>query len=185
MDRKLRFFLLAFIAASLAALFVLVVVNQGERSGVEVTIVEEKGVEAKFENVRYSGSTEGRLEWELEADSASRGEGRVTDLESMRAVFYTRAGGSYTLTAPRGKYRESSGEIDALGGVTVVASEGYRLRTRNLKYTIESGKITSRDRVRITLEGMNVTGTGLLVDVGTGRMTLLEEIVAVIPEPAV
>ncbi len=185
MNRKVRIFLSAFIALSIAGLITLILLHRSPKNILKVALKDNK-IEVKIDKVHYSGNKEGRVEWVLDADSAKRTEGGdLIVLDKLKLVFYAKSGKSYTLTAKEGRYRESTGEIDVEKDVTVESGEGYRMETDRLKYSVNSRVLSTDARVAITSKGMDVTGLGLWSDVDKGRIILKKNIRAVFRSAAI
>lgn len=180
MNRKIRIFLLAFIALSIISLVVLVSVHYRTQNSYKVVLNEDKRLEVKIDKVHYSGTRDGRVEWELTADSARRSKDEdLTVLDAVEAKFFSRSGVSYTLTANEGRFREAAGEIYAYGDVKVLSGEGYTLESVELKYSIKQKEITSAEKVVFKSGNMDIEGYGLFVDIEGGRVLLNREVKAV------
>lgn len=180
MNRKIRIFLSAFIALSIAGLAALVIVHYQTKDKYKIVFNEDKQVSVKIDKVHYSGTKEGRIEWVLDAESAVRSKNTdMVVLDTVKLVFYAKNGTPYTLKAKEGKFRESTGEVTATGGVTVESKEGYKLAVENAEYMMKTKKITSKDHVEITSDRIDVKGEGLLVDVDTGTLEILKNVKAV------
>lgn len=181
MNRKLRFSLLIFIALSIAGLAVLVFIHYRTKNVYKVSITEDKKFGVQIDKVHYSGSKDGRVEWELDAGSAKRSKDEDTlVLDDVKLTFYSRDGKPYVLTAREGGFRQSAGEVAVSGDVVVDAkANGYRLTTESLKYSMNTKKVSSDVRVIITSREMRVEGIGFTGDIGRERFTLLKSVHAV------
>jgi len=182
MNRKVKTFLTAFIVVSVAALILLVLLHYRLKSKIKVTYEEEAGdIEVRIEGIHYTGTREGRLAWELLADSAVRGRASDdTTLEAVNFICYTADGHKITLKAPSGMFSESKGYVTASGGVDVTSEEGYRLRAQTVDFSTETRLISSEGHVRITSDRLDVTGVGMSVDVEHGVMKLNKDVHALI-----
>lgn len=181
MSRKLRVFLTAFIVLSIAGLAVLVFLHYKQREASKVTFKEEEEVKVKIDRIRYSGTKDGRLEWELEADSARRSrEEDLTIFENVKVTFYAKDGTPYTLTAPEGRLSEGKGEITVSGGAVVVSpKEGLTLKSDSLVYSIKKKELTTSALVDLTSERLDLRGTGLLVSIDSEEIRLSKGVKAV------
>ncbi|MDO8426693.1 MAG: LPS export ABC transporter periplasmic protein LptC, partial [Deltaproteobacteria bacterium] len=160
-------------------LAVLVFIHYKTENTFKVSFDGEKKLEVKIEKIHYSGTKEGRVEWELFADSAKRTKAEdLTIFETLKVIFYAKDGTPYTLNAKEGRLREAAGEIYALGDVTVDSQAGYTLKAQSLKYAIKSKEITSEGPVEITSEAMDMVGTGLRAEIESGRFFLLKNVKA-------
>ncbi len=181
MDRRIRALLLAFIAVSIGGIIVLVLIHY-KRTGnsVRITLTEENKASVKVDRVHYAGTKSGRMEWELDADSAVRSrDGSVTVLESVRLKFYPKTGGPSTLKAREGRFSESTGEVEAIGSVVVETDDGYRLATERLKYMMKTKELTTEEHVEITSKSIDLAGDGLFATIDDGKFKLSKNVKAV------
>jgi LPS export ABC transporter protein LptC len=193
MKRKLRIFLMGFVLLSLAGLLAIVLANYNVKPAHEASSpsVQDSGVTIK--SVRYSGYSgedEGRREWELEADSATRLENEdLTVFTGVKVVFFSKDGTTYTLRGREGTYSERKGIIFVSGAVTVVAvdreDKTYRLKTDSLKYSTRSKELTSTEHVEINSRAMDAAGVGLEMDVDGGRFSILNDVRTVIKDAVI
>lgn len=186
MNRKVKVSLTVFIVLSIVVLALLVALHYRSENKVTVTISEDKEIEVRIEKIRYSGNRDGRLEWELDADTATRTRtDGLTAFDTVSFVYYTGEGDRITLTAPSGRYDEAGGVIEASGGVTVTSSSGYTVRSESMRYSVGSRELTAGSRVEMSSGTMKVSGVGLLVDVDKGRLRLMRDVEAVITEASI
>jgi len=181
MNRKLRLSLSSFIALSIASLAIMVFIHYRTKNTYKVILTEDKKFGVQIDRVHYSGTKGGRVEWELDADSAKRSTDEdLLVLDKVRLKFYSKDGTKYLLTSREGDYRESTGEVTVNGDVLIVSlNNGYRLSTETLKYSMETKKVTSEVRVRITSKDMAVDGVGLVAEMDTEKFWLLKDVHAV------
>lgn len=181
MNRKIRAALSAFIVLSVVGLIVLVFIHYNTRELPQEDFVEDEKVQVRIDTIHYSGTKDGRVEWELDARSASRSrEEDLTLFEDVRVTFYAGDGSSYTLTAREGSLRELAGEIGVSGDVVIKSGEGgYVLRTDTLKYLINEKKVSTPDRVVVTSDRLDLEGTGFTGLVESGEFRLLDDVKAV------
>lgn len=186
MNRKIRVSLSAFIVFSTLALVVLVVIHYNTREFTQADFKEDEKVQVRIDKIRYSGTRDGRVEWELEADTASRSkEEDLTVFENVKLTFYSRDGSPYVLTAREGLLQEAAGVIEVSGDVLVRSLEqGYSLRTTRLNYSVGAKEITTAERVYMTSGGIDIEGSGMLVLVDTGEVRLHEKVKAVFRDSA-
>lgn len=178
MNRKLRASLSSFIALSIAGLAVLVFIHYRTKNTIKVVLTEDKKFGVQIDKVHYSGTKGGRVEWELDAESARRSKDEdLLVLDKVSLTFYSRDGTKYLLTSREGDYRESTGEVTVNGDVVVVSlSKGYRLATETLKYSMNTKMVTSEVRVRITSKDMAVDGIGLVAEMESEKFRLLKDV---------
>jgi len=181
MNRKIRIALSSFVILSIISLAVLVFIYYRAGKGPKPSFEQDERVQVKIEKIRYSGTKAGKVEWELEADSARRSKDEdLTTLENVKVTFYAKDGTSYVLTAREGRFREEAGEIIASGDVVIVSSgDGYTIRTESLTYLVNDRKITTEERVKMTSAGIDLEGTGLVALVDRESFRLLKKVRAV------
>ncbi len=181
MKRTAKLVLPAFISISLAGLVVLVVFYYRTRGAKEVTFTEDRDVGVKIENLEYANTRGGRTVWRLRAGEATRFKtGQVMALKDLDLVFFSDDRSTIRMKARKGRFNEAKKVIFASGDVVVTTSEGYRLRTRRLRYDTKAGLITSSDPVVIESGDMVVKGVGFKVDVESGSMEIMRDVKAVL-----
>lgn len=172
---------MAFIILSVVGLSVLVVIHFKTQKTYRVPYTGEGGVEVKIDNVHYSRTREGKLEWELDARRATRY--KKDDLmvfETLKMKFYPAVGTPYTLSAKEGIYREPAGIMDASGEVRMRSEDGYLLETEKLRYSSKNSEVATDEPVHIIYSGMDVTGNGFLMDTDKGKLYIRRNVKALL-----
>jgi LPS export ABC transporter protein LptC len=190
MKRKLRISLICFVLLSLAGLFGIVLVNYKVKPGDEASSSRIQDLGVTIEKVRYSGYSgedPGRLEWELEADSATRlKEEDLTVFSDVKVIFFSKDGTTFTLRGRECTYNERTEIILVSGDVTIVTvglgGNDYKLATDSLKYSTRSKELTSTERVELKSQAMSVTGVGLKMDIDGGKLSILKDVRTVIKD---
>ncbi|MCC6503118.1 MAG: LPS export ABC transporter periplasmic protein LptC [Deltaproteobacteria bacterium] len=187
MNRKIRTALSTFIVLSIIALAALVFIYYRADKVPKASFEQDEQVKVQIEKIRYSGTKAGRVEWELEADSARRSkDDDLTTLEKVTVTFFARDSTSHVLTADEGRFKEEAGEIEVSGNVVVRSSGGgFTIKTSSLTYFVNGRKITTEERVKMTSRGIDLEGTGLVVLVDSQSFRLLRKVKAVFRGPAV
>jgi len=180
MRNSTKTYLAVIIVFSVTGLIVLAAYHYKKRGSDAINFTAGKNSGSELSMVHYTGTKAGRLAWELNADSVKIAKAQdVAELTAVKAVFYAVGGAVYRLHSNTGLLKESEGVIDAGGGVVVESGKGERFVTDKLRYTIKSREITSKDRVEVISSGMNMTGSGLIMDVDNERFTILKDVKAV------
>ncbi len=183
MKKSLRRAVSAFIALTMIALIVVVVLHYLGSTGVGIKFTEKGGIGVEIDNIHYSSTREGRVEWELDARSATRfNKEDLMVFDALKVVFYAGDGTPYRLSSKEGRYIEHTGELEAIGDVEITSPDGYSLKTESIRYRAEPGVISSPGPVRIVSKGMDVQGVGLRVDVESGSLRLLKDVRAVLKD---
>lgn len=187
MNRKIRVALSSFVILSIVSLAVLVIIYYRAGKEPKAAFEQDERVEVKVEKVRYSGTKAGRVEWELEADSARRSKGEdLTILENVLVTFYAKDGAAWTLSSREASFREAAGEIDATGDVVIKSSgEGYTINTERLTFLLKDKLIKTEERVRMTSRGADLEGTGMRARVDQKSFRLLKDVRAVFKDSAI
>lgn len=181
MNLKVRRFVAAFVVFSVIALLILLIANYRGEGGLKVTAPETRNIGVKMDRVRYSSSREGRTEWELEAEEATRLKNEdVMRLRSVSLRYYPATGKPYVLKSREGALMESAGVMSAEGDVVLTFEGGYELRTSRLDYSMKKREMTSDEEARILSKGMDITGRGIVIEPDKGRVRLLKDVKAVI-----
>lgn len=185
MKRKYKYPFLVFIAASVGVIGTLAMMHYWRVNIPAAPFIGAKGVGIKVDNVHYTSARKGRVEWVLDAKSATRYKsGGLTALDTVRLVFHTKDDVHYTMTAKEALYNEDAGEVDASGGVTVASGEGYLLKTEHLKYNSVTARITTSDNVEVTSSRIKLTGVGMLIDLNKEQLILFKDVRGVFVDKA-
>ncbi len=121
----------------------------------------------------------GRLRWVLLADSAiSYGAEERTLLVGVHVDFYDADGESIRsiLTARLGEVDPRTRDLVARGNVVVMAREGHRLETEELRWDPRLEKVVSDRFVRLTKGESVITGTGIESDPGLRSYAIRSEV---------
>ena len=181
MKRKVKAVSGLFIVVCVLGLVLLVAIHYMRSTGLEVVVTEDKSVGVKMSGIHYSSTRDGKVEWVLDADSATTFKlGEKTRFDSVKLTFYASDATTYQLKANIGRVDESSGEVVAEGDVHVESLDGkYSLKTDRLNYSSEMKRFTTDNKVEILASGIDVTGIGLIVDIESGRLKIEEDVRAV------
>ena len=108
----------------------------------------------------------------LQADTAFTFEDNTrTELRVVRSTFYTEAGVKEgTLTSREGTYSSRSGNMEARGNVVVIAEDGRRLETAQLRYDPQRNEISGDSAFVLTRPGEILSGIGFVTDPNLSRI---------------
>ena len=108
----------------------------------------------------------------LEADTAYTFDDNTrTELRVVRSTFYTEAGiKEGTLTSREGTYSSRSGTMEARGNVVVIAEDGRRLDTPQLRYDPQVNEISGDSAFVLTRPGDVLSGIGFKTDPNLTRI---------------
>lgn len=175
--RRVRIVLLIFVTSSLALLVLFLFLNYRYMKTVDIGSVKITDSEIILDKVRYIEAKDGKIEWRLEADSASylRKED-VTVFKNVRVEFYSKNGRVYTMTGAEGRFDGVSKDMEVFSNVLVVSDDGYSLKTNSLKYNSSERRISTKDKISLTSSNMNIDGVGLIIYIDKGSLTVLDDV---------
>jgi LPS export ABC transporter protein LptC len=171
--------LLIIVGAS--ALIVTVLRNQERLSPGALLETVAPEADLALQRIHYTETRDGIRRWTLEADSAKHDVGAgVTRIENIRVAFHPEngEGADMTMTARQGTVRIEQGELSVQGDVVVHSPDGYAVETESLQYREAERQISTRDPVRLISEGMEMTGTGMILDIQEQTFVLLANVQA-------
>ncbi len=140
-------------------------------------------LELALQDVNYTHTESGLARWRLKAERAER---QVTDqllaVKNPEVTFYDETGAmQMVLTAERGEADQGFTELTARGQVVIRSARGYQLFADELVYTQQNQMIRSDSPVVLSMDEMLIKGRGLLLDIQQRRMTILQNVDAVLP----
>ena len=96
-----------------------------------------------------------------------------TELRTVRSTFYTETGvKDATLTSREGTYNSRSGNMEARGNVVVIAEDGRRLETPQLRYDPGRNEISGDSAFVLTRPEDILEGIGFVTDPNLTRITV-------------
>ena len=187
MTRKARILVVVFIIASVIGLTALVAIRYMAAKGFQVVMSDDEKIGLKISDIHYSRTREGRTEWVLDADSAASFTGGDELLfNSVTLIFYAGDGSAYSLKAATGSFSESTGDVYAKGDVLVESEDGsYSLKTGSLKYSSVDRNATTDDRVKILAKDLQIEGEGLVLEIDTEKLLILDDVKVLIKGAAI
>ena len=124
-------------------------------------------VEQAISQFSLMQSREGRTKWTLAADAATFLESDRVALEKVKLLIYgDKDGETMTIHGDRGELNERTYEIEIMGNVEGISSDGDRLNTEKLHWRDRTGKIYTPRGVKVTITHENsvIVGEELLAD---------------------
>ncbi|GAB4336834.1 MAG: hypothetical protein Kow0099_09980 [Candidatus Abyssubacteria bacterium] len=110
----------------------------------------------QLSEVRYTQTKEGKLMWELVADSVEQALEGPTRLDDVKITYYSDEGRAVAVVADSGVYESQTGDILLRGNVVVTTSDGNRLHADSLAWNQRAETLTGKGGVTIS------TGTSVL-----------------------
>jgi len=180
--KKVKFVLIAI--ASLTLILVMVALVRNSLISHDTirldSLLPPKGVDMQIGDIHYEQTDKNASkEWELDAKSAQyfKGESKIV-LQSIELTFFSGEGKAYKLTADHGELYTDSKDVKVSGNVIFLTAEGYHVQADSFKYNAEERKIYTNDRVHISGKELVMTGKGMVVDLETEKLYILEEVKA-------
>jgi LPS export ABC transporter protein LptC len=167
------------IIAGVLVLVLTVLRNQDRFSPGAVLETVAPEADLALRRIHYTETRDGVRRWTLDADSAQHDVGAgVTRIENIRVAFHPENGdgADTTMTAREGTVRIEAGELFLLGNVVVQSPDGYTVETESLRYHEAERQIRTSDPVRLVSEGMEMTGTGMILNIHEQTFTLLADV---------
>lgn len=181
MNKRIRLVIASFIALSIIGLVMLIFAHYNAKDNIKLIIDIEKGVGVEITKLHYTGVSQKGVTWNMDAERAQRIKGsEETMIQGIKAVFHSKEGAPYTLTAPDGSFKEADGSLDVKGGVVLKSEAGDTLMTDNMHYNAGTREITTSEPVTITNTSLKITGVGLHLELDTGRVRILKNVKAVV-----
>jgi LPS export ABC transporter protein LptC len=175
---NLRNFLALLIVVGAAALILAVIRNHDRLSPGAIIETVKPEADLALRRIHYTETRDGVRRWTLDADSAlhDMSEG-VTHIENVRVAFHPENNGAdTTLTARKGTVMIEKGELLVEGDVVVISPDGYTVETESLEYREAERQISTRDPVRLFSEEMEMTGTGMVLNIHEQTFILLTDV---------
>jgi len=175
---SLRRWLALLIFISVVALAVVVWREFRQQSPEEILAALPKQIDLSLEQLHYTQNEDGQRSWTLDADKAEyqRDESQAL-LDRVRLQFY-HAGeaGDIQLEAEHGVLQQEARQVEVWGRVVVKTARGEQLFTERLQYNDQQRQLTTDEPVRIITPQMELTGTGLQVDLDSGRLEVKDDV---------
>lgn len=149
-----------------------------QQSPLEVLEALPEQVDLSLQQLHYTQNEAGRRSWTLDAEKAEyqRESGQAV-LDKVNLVLYQAGNfGEVTLTAEHGALLQEQQQVDVWGQVVVTTAEGRRLETERLRYEGRSRQLVNDEPVRVITAQMELTGTGLQVDLDAGHLLLKKDV---------
>lgn len=143
--------------------------------------VDASGADAELGSLHLVENKGNRKSWELEADRAKVFQGdKMTRLRNVRVTFYSQDRPPVVVTAREGQVNMETRRVVARGNVEMTSPEGYTLKTETLSWNPKGKLVQTDDPVRIVGKDFEVTGVGLVSEVGRHTVEILKDVRAVL-----
>lgn len=121
---------------------------------------EPIGLAQQLQDVRYSQTKDGRLQWELTAKSVQQVMEGPTSMQNVTMTYHAADGKATVLTADSGAYDNASNNATLRGNILVKTSDGSSVRTDTLEWNQKAGVLKGAGDVTIAKGRTVVQGKG-------------------------
>jgi LPS export ABC transporter protein LptC len=129
------------------------------------TGISTEGADQRLEKIRFVEEKQGKKTWELEAQAIRQyQEENILLLEDVKVIYYAKDGRSFTISGNRGKVHQDSKNMELVGNVVLISTDGYQLRTESMSYEHSSKQARTSDPIEFVGEQIRLTGKGMLID---------------------
>jgi lipopolysaccharide export system protein LptC len=141
-----------------------------------------KDIDLALQDLHYTQNEDGQRRWTLDADRAEYlKENSTARLEVVSLVYYeTRSFGDVHLKADRGELDQDSRELDVWGDVVLTTDRQEQFFTDRLHYNDQQRRLSTESKIRAVTPRLELTGTGLQVDVDSGYLIVKKNVRALI-----
>ncbi len=175
---KMRRLLALLILLAVVALVAAVWQNLSQQDPQELLDALPHQIDLSLDQLHYTQSEEGQRRWTLDADKAEyRREKNLAQLENVSLEFF-QAGqlGDVKLSARHGTLQQESRQVEVWDQVVVSTAREEHLYTERLHYDDQARRLTTAEPIRFVSPQMEMTGTGLQVDLDTGRLQVKKNV---------
>ena len=125
-------------------------VGAGEGGGAAPSAPASSDVDQSMNGMHMIETHEGGKEWELWADKAVSVKSKeLIQLESVKAVFFTQSGTTFTVTGQKGSVQVKSKDLRVEGNVSARSSNGYVFHTPSMIYESARRRLEAPENVRM------------------------------------
>lgn len=141
-----------------------------------------KEIDLALQDLHYTQNEDGQRRWTLDADKAEYlKESSTARLEAVNLTYYrTQSFGDVHVKAERGALDQDSRELDVWGDVVLTTERQEQFFTDRLHYSDQQRRLSTEDNVRIVTPRLELTGTGMQVDIDSGYLIVKNNVRALI-----
>jgi lipopolysaccharide export system protein LptC len=136
--------------------------------------------DAGINHFTFKHSKAGAVQWQVEAERARLVESEHrADLEQVRVTLFGERGWELRAAGDEGAINTATKDFVLLnrnGPIEIELQGGYRVYTNHLAWTDQSHQVTTQDQLRMTGEGIEVTGRGLLARLDDQEFRILDDV---------
>jgi len=175
---NLRRILALLILVSIIALTVVIYRYVQQQDPKEILNVLPEDIDLALNDLHYTQNEEGQRRWTLDADKAEYQRGSsLAKLDAVKLLFYsTEEYGNINLRANQGELMQETRQVDVWGNVILKTERGEQLLTERLHYDDLNHQLTTDDPIKFLSSQLELTGTGLQIDIDLGRMRVKKNV---------
>ena len=175
---NLRRVLALLILISIAVLTTVIYRHLQQQSPEEILSMLPENIDLALEDLHYTQNEDGQRRWTLDADTAEyQRDSSLAKLEVVKLLFYEAGDfGDINLQADQGQLAQETHQIDIWGNVILKTERGEQLFTERLHYDDQARQLSTTERIRFLSPQLEMTGTGLQIDIDQGRMLVKENV---------
>ncbi len=175
---NIRRILALLILISIVALTGVIYWHLRQQAPKEILNMLPENVDLALADLHYTQNEEGQRRWTLDADKAEYQRGSsLAKLDVVRLLFYsTKEYGDINLQADKGQLMQETRQVDVWGNVILRTARGEKLYTERLHYDDSNHQLSTGDPIRFLSSQLELTGTGLQVDIDHGRMLVKDNV---------
>ena len=144
----------------------------------EILSMLPENIDLALADLHYTQNEDGQRRWTLDADTAEyERASSLAKLTVVKLLFYG-AGefGDINLQADRGQLAQETRQVDVWGNVIIATDRGEKLFTERLHYDDQIRQLSTEDPIRFLSPNLELTGTGLQIDIDQGRMLVKDKV---------
>jgi LPS export ABC transporter protein LptC len=139
-----------------------------------------QGADAGIDRFTFLQSKDGSVQWQVEADRARVMEAQHrAELEKVRVTLFGAKGWELKVEGDSGTINTATKDFVLTkrdGPLVLELQGGYRIYTNHLVWTDRQHEVTTEDPVRMTGDGVELTGRGLIARLDTEEFKVLDDV---------
>lgn len=160
-------------------------IDKKESQDYNVKNIFDHSADQKMERVHLVEGVGSSKEWELFAESAEGflGQG-VWNLSKVKVIFYAKTGDSYVVQGKRGQIDTNSKDMDILGDVSTMSTNGYEFVTPSIHYYSATKQLNAPETLRLkgpkdqAGQRLRLQGRGITTFLENSLMNIESDVVA-------
>ncbi len=160
-------------------------IDKKESVSAGVKNIFDHSADQKMERVHLVEGLGSSKEWELFAETAEGflGQG-IWNLSKVKVIFYARTGDTYVVQGQRGQIDVTSKDMDILGDVSTLSSNGYEFVTSSIHYRSTTKQLNAPEVLRLkgpkdkAGQRLRLQGRGITTYLENSLMNIESDVIA-------